>query len=89
MPGFQPAVDQRWDLQDQVPQSPVLLGGPLDVGSGKTVPSFVRFPQILKFSRVGVTGNDMEGGGEVCWGDKCSLPSPSLHSIHFKDELGI
>jgi len=39
VPGFQPAVDQRWDLQDQVPQSPVLLGGPLDVGSGSRLPA--------------------------------------------------
>ena len=94
MPGFQPAVDQLWDLQDQVPQSPVLLGGPLDVGSGETVPSFVRFPQILKFSGVGVTGNDMEGGGGWVGETNAHFPLPpstqstSKMSLGFERELG-
>ena len=94
VPGFQPAVDQLWDLQDQVPQSPVLLGGPLDVGSGETVPSFVRFPQILKFSGVGVTGNDKEGVGKVVGETNAHFPLPpstqstSKMSLGFERELG-
>ena len=51
VPGFQPAVDQRWDLRDQVPQSPALLEGPLDVGSGRNSSFICQIPPNPKVFR--------------------------------------
>ena len=61
---------------------------------GKTVPSFVRFPQIPKFSGVGVTGNDMEGVGRFVGETNAHFPLPpstqstSKMSLGFERELG-